>query len=79
MIQPESIAKFEDAWQYVTQELPDLRIIDIPQLTPEQIGQVIVSNAAVYKASHVAEVQEMTRIDDPISTIKDEQTSAHWR
>ena len=79
MIQPESVSKFEDAWQYITRELPDLRIIDLPQLTPEQFGQVIVSNAAVYKASYIAEVQEMTRIVDPITTIKDEQTSAQWR
>ena len=53
----------------------NLRIVDLPELTPGQIGELIVSSASKYKSSFMAEVQDMTKIIDPTNTIKDEQTS----
>ena len=69
MIKPESVPEFEEAWQTMLQE--NVRIVDLPELTPEQIGQLIVASASRYRSSGMAEIHDMTKIIDPATTIKD--------
>ena len=75
MIEPQSVAAFEQIW---ASDL-DIRIVDLPILSPEQLGQLIVANAQSYKSTYSTEVQDMTRIVDPGDTIKRPEMGAQWQ
>ena len=80
MITPESVPAFESVWQSMTSTKDfNVRVIDLPMLSPEQIGELIISNAKEYRDSYTMEVDAMTKIIDPERTIKSPEASKMWQ
>jgi len=82
MVVPESVSAFNSVCGLMQNEDGSglfSRIYSMPSLDQDQVRKLILSLASGYRASHMKELKEMTRIVDPENTIKTEKQGEDWR
>ena len=68
---------FETIWGDDSME--EMRVVDLPRLDPTALHNILAGYALKYQSSHMSEVQKMTEIVDPKTTIKNKPDSDAWR
>ena len=93
LIVPEAKDAFDKAWKnmicgvYMNEEdvqyggltRPNFRIAELPDLTDENVRTLILKGAVDYRRTHLAEVESMTKIEDPENSKKTFEASREWK
>jgi hypothetical protein len=59
--------------------MEDMRVIELPRIGPEALQDVLAYYALKYQGSYTSEMQKMTEIVDPKTSIKNQEDSDKWK
>lgn len=76
-ISPNSREVFDRVWQAPCME--ENRVIELPRFSTSNLEAMLVGNAERYFETYMSEVERMTEIVDPNTTIKTVKDGQKWR